>query len=118
MENADELFSRFEELNEIGAALSVERKMPVLFEKIVVAAKRITHADAGTLYLVSDDRCRLQFEIVRTDSLNIALGGTGTPMPRDKLPDLPLFLADGSANHAMVAVHAAVTGQTIDHAPS
>ena len=114
MENADELFSRFEELNEIGAALSVERKMPVLFEKIVVAAKRITHADAGTLYLVSDDRCRLQFEIVRTDSLNIALGGTGTPMPRDKLPDLPLFLADGSANHAMVAVHAAVTGQTIN----
>ncbi|MBL8430075.1 MAG: GAF domain-containing protein [Dechloromonas sp.] len=114
MENADDLFSRLEQLNEIGTALSVESQLPVLFEKIVVAAKRITHADAGTLYLVSDDRRRLQFEIVRTDSLAIALGGTGAPMPRDKLPDLPLFLDDGSPNHAMVAVHAAVTGQTVN----
>lgn len=114
MDTLDDLFSRFEQLNDIGASLSAERRLPVLFEKIVVAAKRITHADAGTLYLVSDDRRRLQFEIVRTDRLAIALGGTGDPLPRDKLPDLPLYLADGSANHAMVAVHAAVTGQTVN----
>jgi hypothetical protein len=37
---------------------------------------RITRADGGTLYLLSDDRRHLHFEIVRTDSLGIAFGGT------------------------------------------
>ena len=114
MDTADDLFSRFEQLNDIGASLSAERHLPVLFEKIVTAARQITHADGGTLYRLAEDRCCLQFEIVRTESLGIALGGSGQPLPPEKFPDLPLYLADGSANHAMVAVHAAVTGQTIN----
>ena len=114
MNEPDDLFSRLEQLNDIGASLSAERNLPVLLEKIVLAAKQITHADGGTLYRVSEDRRRLQFEIVRTDSLGIALGGTGQPLRPDKFPELLLYLADGSANHAMVAVHAAVTGQTIN----
>ncbi len=114
MDTADDLISRFERLNDIGTSLSAEHDLPVLFEKIVVAAMQLANADAGTLYRISDDRRRLQFEIIRTDSLAVALGGTGAPLPHDRLPDLPLYLADGSANHAMVAVHAAVTGQTVN----
>ena len=60
----------------IGASLSDERNIARLLDGIVLAAKAITHADGGTLYRVSDDRKSLRFEIVRTDSLKIACGGT------------------------------------------
>ena len=75
MDTADDLISRFERLNDIGTSLSAEHDLPVLFEKIVVAAMQLANADAGTLYRISDDRRRLQFEIIRTDSLAVALGG-------------------------------------------
>ncbi len=57
------------QLNDIGASLSSEHDLKLLLEKIVLAAKRITRADGGTLYLLADDRRALHFEIVRTDSL-------------------------------------------------
>ena len=69
------LFRRLEELNEIGAALSQEKNLDGLLEKILIAAKTITQADGGTLYLRTEDD-RLSFAIMRTDSLGIALGGT------------------------------------------
>ena len=46
------LLNRLEELNAIGIALSSERDTNRLLENILIAAKRITHADAGTLYLL------------------------------------------------------------------
>jgi Tfp pilus assembly pilus retraction ATPase PilT len=52
-----------------------------LLESILLAAKTITHADGGTLYRMTEDRPRLRFEILRTDSLRIAMGGTtGNPI--------------------------------------
>ena len=74
-DSVEGLFRRLEQLNEIGAALSQERNLDGLLEKILVAAKTITHADGGTLYLTTDDG-QLSFAIMRTDSLGIALGGT------------------------------------------
>jgi len=114
METQDDLFRRLDQLNDIGASLSDERNLKLLLEKIVLAAKQITHADGGTLYLVSDDRRQLHFEIVRTDSLGIAFGGSSDQPTSGKFPDLPLFREDGSANDSMVAVAAAVAGQTIN----
>ncbi len=114
METLDDLFQRLDQLNDIGASLSDERNLNLLLEKIVLAAKRISHADGGTLYLLSDDRRRLHFEIVRTDSLGIAFGGSSDQPAPDKFPDLPLHREDGSANDSMVAVAAAVTGKTIN----
>ena len=76
MKNDDKLFSRLEQLNIIGASLSKEHDVHRLIEAILVAAKTITHADGGTLYLLTADRAALRFEIMRTDSLNIAMGGT------------------------------------------
>jgi HD-GYP domain-containing protein (c-di-GMP phosphodiesterase class II) len=110
----DDLFRRFEHLNDIGASLSNEHDLNRLLEKIVLAAKSITRADGGTLYLLSDDKRHLHFEIVRTDSLNIAFGGTSGNPVSGKFPDLPLYRADGTANDTMVAAYAAISGNTVN----
>lgn len=114
METRDGLFRRLEELNDIGASLSSERNLSRLLEKILLAAKTITHADGGTLYLVSEDKKHLHFEIVRTDSLGIAFGGTSGEPISQKFADLPLYREDGSPNDSMVAAYAALTGKTVD----
>ena len=110
----DDLFRRLDELNDIGASLSSEHDLKLLLEKIVLAAKRITRADGGTLYLLADDRRALHFEIVRTDSLNIAFGGSSAQSASGLFPDLPLYRADGSPNDCMVAAYAAITGNTVN----
>lgn len=108
---ADDLFQRLEELNVIGAALSKERDLNRLLETILVAAKGITNADGGTLYLM-EDRSLLRFEIVRTDSLNIAMGGT----TGIAIPFYPIRLYDesGRPNNSMVVAYAALTGETVN----
>jgi HD-GYP domain-containing protein (c-di-GMP phosphodiesterase class II) len=61
---------------------------------------------------MSDDGNSLRFEIMRTDSLGIAMGGTtGNAI---ELPDLPLRNADGQANDSMVAAYAAVHHETVN----
>jgi HD-GYP domain-containing protein (c-di-GMP phosphodiesterase class II) len=110
----EDLFRRLDQLNDIGASLSSEHDLNLLLEKIVLAAKQITHADGGTLYLLSEDRRALHFEIVRTDSLNIAFGGSSAQSTSGLFPDLPLYRADGSANDCMVAAYAAITGKTVN----
>lgn len=106
------LFRRLEQLNGIGAALSRERDIDRLLENILEAAKTITGADGGTLYSVTEDQSALKFEILRTDSLGINLGGT-TGKPID-LPLLPLRTADGGPNDSLVAAHAAIHDRTVN----
>jgi len=114
METIDDLFRRLEQLNTIGAALSHERDISRLLENILVAAKTITAADGGTLYRTTEDGKYLRFEILRTDSLGIALGGTtGAPIS-EKFSDLPLFLADGAPNNSMVAAYSAIHAETVN----
>ena len=114
METVEDLFGRLEQLNEIGAALSQEKDTDHLLEKILIAAKAITRADGGTLYLKesSDEGERLKFKIMRTDSLGIAMGGTtGSP-----ISFYPVHLTgkDGKPNNKMVAAYAANTGKTVN----
>jgi HD-GYP domain-containing protein (c-di-GMP phosphodiesterase class II) len=108
-----DLFRRLEQLNEIGAALSLEKNLNALLEKILLAVKAITRADGGTLYLVEGEGAEqvLRFEIVRTASLDIAMGGTtGNP-----IPFYPIHLfKNGDPNTSMVAAFAALTGQTVN----
>lgn len=112
MDSIDDLFRRLEQLNEIGAALSSERDINRLLEKILVAAKTITHADGGTLYRMTEAGSALRFEIVRNDSLGIALGGTsGNAIT---FPDLPLRNEQGEPNNSMVAVYAAINDKTVN----
>jgi HD-GYP domain-containing protein (c-di-GMP phosphodiesterase class II) len=109
---ANDLLQRLEELNGIGIALSSERDINRLLETILVAAKRITHADAGTLYLLDAEQRVLRFEIIRTDSLGIAMGGTsGKPI---SFPPVRLRDETGKPNHANVAAYAALSGKTVN----
>ncbi len=112
MHPADSLLHRLKELNEIGIALSQQRDINSLLETILIAAKRITNADGGTLYLHEPEHRVLRFEIFRTDSLNIAMGGTsGVP-----ITFYPIHLYDNAGNpiHAMVVSHAALSGETVN----
>lgn len=107
----ESMLARLHDLNEIGAALSSEKNIDKLLEIILLAAKKITNADAGTLYLLDAERQVLTFEIMRTDSLNIQMGGTsGKRIPFDPIP---LYI-DGQPNLAMVVTYSAIRGETIN----
>ena len=106
------LLHRLEELNTIGIALSSEHNINRLLEIILDAAKRITHADAGTLYLLDADHQTLKFEIVRNDTLGTALGGT-TGNPVSFYP-IRLRNESGGPNQKMVVAYAALSGETVN----
>jgi HD-GYP domain-containing protein (c-di-GMP phosphodiesterase class II) len=112
VDSIEDLLRRLEQLNAIGTALSKERDITRLLESILVAAKTITHADGGTLYRMTPDGDALRFEILRTDSLHIAMGGSS-----DKpinFPNLPLRDAQGQPNDSLVAAYAAIHNQTVN----
>ncbi len=108
----DGLLERLEQLNDIGASLSKERDITRLLEKILLAAKTITHADGGTLYRMLEDGKTLRFEILRTDSLGIAMGGTAAE--NMNFPDLALYNSSGQANDTLVAAYAAIHRVTVN----
>jgi len=111
MSTPHQLLSRLERLNDIGVALSAERDNDRLMEMILLGAKEITNADGGTLYTVTDDQ-RLKFEIMRTDSLGITLGGTtGKAIP---FPPLSLHGEDGTPNNNMVAAYAVLNDKAVN----
>lgn len=119
----------YAKLIEIGIALSAERDHPRLLETILIEAKVLCNADGGTLYLCGNmverddlpeptfeteaDGKFLKFEIMRTDSLGIAKGGT----TGEDIPFSPISVYDpktGEANHQNVASHVAVSGDTVN----
>jgi len=112
MDSVDDLLLRLEQLNNVGTALSKERDISRLLENILIAAKTITRADGGTLYRMADDGTALRFEILRTDSLNIAMGGASGSLIN--FPDLPLMTEAGEANDSLVAAYSAIHSQTVN----
>ncbi|BDT67490.1 hypothetical protein os1_16660 [Comamonadaceae bacterium OS-1] len=112
MDLVGDLLSRLDQLNTIGAALSKERDINSLLEGILIAAKNITQADGGTLYRMTEDGSALRFEIMRTNSLNLFLGGT-TGKTIDFAP-LQLIDAEGGFNDTMVATFAAIHDRTVN----
>ena len=100
---AGDLLKRLEQLNHIGIALSQERDINRLLELILIAAKDVTHADGGTLYRMTEEKT-LKFEIIRNDTLGIAMGGTtGVEIP---FYPINLFDKDGQPILSMVAAYA------------
>jgi HD-GYP domain-containing protein (c-di-GMP phosphodiesterase class II) len=87
------------ELTRVGVALSTERDLPTLLTLILEQARRLSAADAGSLYLVER--------------------GTGEAVLRFKLsqnatlPDLPFSEYTVPLNASSIAGAAAVTGETI-----
>lgn len=112
---ADETLIRNEHwyrtLTQIGLSLSAEKDTKKLLERIVIEARTLTNADAGTLYLLNKENQDLTFEIVQNDSMQIKKGGTsGVDI---EFPNVPLFI-NGEPNHANVSSAVALTGETIN----
>ena len=98
-------------LNSVGIALSVEKDHGRLLEMILMHAKDMTRADGGTLYLRTEENT-LKFEIVRTDSLGIHMGGTqGEPI---SFYPVKLVNDDGEPNTQNVAACAVLKNETIN----
>jgi CHASE3 domain sensor protein len=93
----------------IGIELASEKNFNLLLEKMLLEAKTFCRADAGTLYLLNENR-ELEFVIVRNDSQQLALGGTTEQaVPYDPLP----LTADGEhVGQGRVAVQVAATGKS------
>ncbi len=104
------LEDRVKRLQEIGLALSTEDDINVIFELIMGEAKNITNADGRTLYMISDDGKTMKFEIMQTDSMNFAQGGTtGVEIT---IPPMQLFDEEGNPNHSSNVAYSANTGKT------
>lgn len=93
----------------IGVALSAEKDFNRLLETLVVEAQSVTHADAGTLYLLEDNL--LKFVILRNISLDLTMGGTsGNPI---SFYPVKLFNDNGSENRANIASYSALTHKRV-----
>ena len=107
----DSLQNQISNMSAIGLALSKEKDMDKLLEMILLEAKRISNADGGTLYMMTDDQ-RLKFSIMITDSLNIHMGGTSGK--EISFYPVKLYMDDGQPNKTMIAANAGLTGDTIN----
>jgi HD-GYP domain-containing protein (c-di-GMP phosphodiesterase class II) len=70
---SERLNAQLKNLSDIGRALSGERNLNDLLTMIVDHACNFTHADGGTLYLLSDNK--LHFKIVQNKSQGILMNG-------------------------------------------
>ncbi len=98
-------------LNKIGYALTSEKNFDVLMDKILNAAKELTNADAGTIYLMNEEETKLKFKIVHTDSMQVQMGGTGEEI---HWPDLELYNEDGTSNSDKISVRCALENRLIN----
>lgn len=106
----DKMLSKIALLNEIGIALSSEKNNQRVLEIILNGAKKLTNADGGTIYTLTDNQ-ELKFEVVSTDSLGIVMGGTSG---HDIIfPPLPLYV-DGEEYLSMVVTRAVLEDETIN----
>ena len=100
-----------EHLIQVGIALSGEKNIDRLLEIIVEEACKLTNADAGTLYIMSDDETELEFAIVQNNSLDIHMGGLSGDIT---WPNVKLKNKDGRENKANVSAYVAIFGKTIN----
>jgi HD-GYP domain-containing protein (c-di-GMP phosphodiesterase class II) len=95
----------------IGLALSSEKNLNRLLEMIVLEARMMSNADAGTLYITDKENRHLLFTIVQNDTMNIRMGGTsGVDID---LPSVPLY-RNGKPNHSNVSSHVAISGEIVN----
>ena len=93
--NAD-ILHQVEDILNIGIALSMEKDHNRLLEMIVSEARRITNADAGTLYLRDGDF--LVFKITQNETLHSFQGGSNEPL---NLPPVPMRMENVSSYVAL-----------------
>jgi len=109
---AEDQIKHIKQLTQIGLALSAEKDISKLLENIVDQARDLSNADAGTLYIMEDDKAYLRFEILQNDSMNTRMGGTRAI--EKTLPKVPLYDEEGHPNHANVSSYTAITGNIVN----
>lgn len=108
---AENQLKHIEQSIKIGLALSTEKNIDKLLEMIVLEARAMSNADAGTLYITDKENKHLNFKIVQNDTLNIRMGGTsGTEINFSKIP----LYQDGKPNHYNVSSHVAISGEIVN----
>ena len=111
MNGQDAEMKQIKRLIRIGTALSAEPNIDRLLEMIVEEARKITNADGGTLYIMSDDNRELQFAIVQTETLQLRMGGTGGEI---SWKPVRLYNSDDTPNHGNVSAYVALTGTVVN----
>ncbi len=94
----------------IGVELSTEKDFNRLLEKMLLEAKSFCRADTGVLYMLTPQE-QLEFVIVRSNSLNLAFGGT-TGSKANYAP-LPIKV-NGEPNLSNVVARVALSGETVN----
>ncbi len=97
-----EVLDSIHDLLKIGIALTSESDNDRLFEMILTEARKVTHADAGTLYLCDEEY--LYFKIIQNNRLNIYQGGGGEVID---LPPVPM-------TESNVASYVAIHGEVVN----
>ena len=101
-EQEDQRHRELSELTRVGVALSTERDLLTLLDLILSQARRITDADAGSLYLVD----RVENGRAPTD-LRFKISQNHT------LPNLPFAEFTVPIDHTSLAGYAAATGEPL-----
>lgn len=100
------------QLVDLGIALSAEQGREELNQKILMAARKFTNADGGSLYLVNNDESELHFRILMNDTLKtFFVTGREAQKP---FPPLPLYDTEGRPNHSNIATYVALSGKSIN----
>jgi HD-GYP domain-containing protein (c-di-GMP phosphodiesterase class II) len=108
---AEDQIKNIKQLTRIGLALSAEKNISRLLEIIVDFARELSNADAGTLYILDEDKTHLRFEIMQNDTMKTRMGGTSGV--KISLPKVPLY-KNGTPNHSNVSSYSALTGEIVN----
>ncbi len=105
------LTERFDKLLKTAIALSTEHDYDKLNKLVLDTAVSLTSSDGGTLYLYNEESKSLKFEVLKSISMNIELGGTKGKVD---WPPISLYDSKGNENHSLVAAHCALSKKLIN----
>lgn len=82
---AAEAEERIEGLNSIGIALSAERDLQRLLEKVVGEPRRFSRSEAGSLYLLEEGGRQLRFKLAQNDAVKVSFAERTVPVDEGSL---------------------------------
>lgn len=92
-----------DELIKIGTSLSSERNLNHLLNMVVAAARRITRADGGMVYLLNSTKTDLHVEVLQSDTARAAGA---------RIANVALYV-NGERNTGSVIAHCVFSGQPV-----
>ncbi len=99
-------------LAQIGLALSQEHQLGAILEMIVNAARSMTNADAGTLYILDREARCLRFCIMQNETARTKINAVTNPDA--PIPEPVSLYIDGAPNNANVSSYVALTGAPVN----